>query len=681
MGSEIENNLAANFEKNAAIDNATDGHEPDNDPKSQTADGEIIANPEKSGPQVGILEADTAEHEGNADTKENSPIHKDEGFVDATGDLKDNEGLKDDDAHNDHTDHQDQNQNQKHHKDHDDSLDPEDPKAPLGPLTPPDSMDRNNSHSTQSTKVDDKQESHHHHDSKSSIKNFFRHTLTSHSNSSNDGVDHDRGYRSFLKKRDTHNSNTGSMENVSSVGSSNSDSSSNAHRKSSHLSLKRFLKIFKPDENGLFHNHRSKEKKEKDRKDKESEKEKARNNGHHHGQGNHLGGKKFHFLPQHPGSELYKKYTKGKLIGSGASGLVNLVHVRTDLSKVYAVKKFRPRLPNEAESDYKIKVNNEYKVGELLTHENLIKTIELVKENNMLSMFSDAEYYIIMEYCPYDFFNLVMSGLMEEKEIDCYLKQIINGVAHLHSMGLAHRDLKLDNCVVDKQGILKLIDFGSAVQFRKLIDQDTKKPEKELLRINGKTYKLLLSRGIVGSDPYLSPEVLDQDVISTSESSREGLSHDGPPKPNYDGIGEEKSSSVSSGSDSLDDKPIRGYDARKVDVWSIAIIYCCMVLRRFPWKIPQELDYSYKGFVKNRDRLFKLLPKESHDLISHMLIDKLERYLIDDVKDHEFIKSIDCCTTGNPVEGHKHHLITETELDEINRDRDRIKKLKQAGMA
>lgn len=39
------------------------------------------------------------------------------------------------------------------------------------------------------------------------------------------------------------------------------------------------------------------------------------------------------------------------------------------------------------------------------------------------------------------------------------------------------------------------------------------------------------------------------------------------------------------------------YDPRPADIWSLAIIYACMSLRRFPWKAPRLTDNSYKLFV------------------------------------------------------------------------------------
>ncbi|CAH6719519.1 hypothetical protein CLIB1444_02S10418 [[Candida] jaroonii] len=400
--------------------------------------------------------------------------------------------------------------------------------------------------------------------------------------------DSDKSYRFFLRKRDSHSSSTSSL--ISSVGS-NSSNSDEKKKKRSHLSLTRFLKKFK---------HEEKEEK-----------------------------KRLHFLPPHS-SELYKKYTKGRLLGSGASGSVNLLQLKTDPTKIFAVKKFRSKLPNESESDYKVKVNNEFKIGEILHHENLIHTIELIKESN--GILSNIEYYIIMEYCKYDFFNLVMSRLMTSEEVHCYFKQIINGVEYLHSIGLAHRDLKLDNCVVNSQGILKLIDFGSAVQFRKSSTHEDLTPDETII-VGESKYKLILSKGVVGSDPYLAPEVFDEE----------------------------------------------GYDGRKVDVWSIAIIYCCMILRRFPWKLPKTSDNSYKQFIQDDRKLLALLPENSRSMIKRMLDTKDKRILLDEVKQHEFYEKIEYCTTGNSL--HQHNLVTEEELEQINKEREVLKKLKNTGIA
>jgi serine/threonine protein kinase len=71
-----------------------------------------------------------------------------------------------------------------------------------------------------------------------------------------------------------------------------------------------------------------------------------------------------------------------------------------------------------------------------------------------------------MEYCPFDLFATVMTGKMSREEVTCSFMQIVSGVTFLHSMGLAHRDLKLDNVVISEHGILKIIDFGSASVFR-----------------------------------------------------------------------------------------------------------------------------------------------------------------------------------------------------------------------
>jgi serine/threonine protein kinase len=134
-----------------------------------------------------------------------------------------------------------------------------------------------------------------------------------------------------------------------------------------------------------------------------------------------------------------------------------------------------------------------------------------------------------MEYAPYDLFSVVMSNRMLRPEVFCVFRQICNGVAYLHSLGLAHRDLKLDNCVMTKGDVVKLIDFGTAVVFAY---PGTGTPPIPSNGVTGYVSgalnascstpphpndppsgphshaRLIPASGIVGSDPYLAPEVL-----------------------------------------------------------------------------------------------------------------------------------------------------------------------------
>lgn len=238
-------------------------------------------------------------------------------------------------------------------------------------------------------------------------------------------------------------------------------------------------------------------------------------------------------------AHLAKKYGKwGKVLGSGAGGTVRLIKRSKDHT-VFAVKEFRQRRPGENEKEYIKKVTAEFCIGSTLHHINIIETIDIISDH--------GHYYEVMEYAPYDLFSVVMSGKMCRQEIYCVFRQICDGVDYLHSMGLAHRDLKLDNCVMTTGNVVKLIDFGTATVFHS--------PGKSKV----------VATGVVGSDPYLAPEVLSQQT----------------------------------------------YDPRLTDVWSCAIIFLCMILRRFPWKLPDvKTDPSFRLFVNSHPELCKAPPSE-----------------------------------------------------------------------
>ena len=161
---------------------------------------------------------------------------------------------------------------------------------------------------------------------------------------------------------------------------------------------------------------------------------------------------------------LQSKYGKfGKVLGSGAGGSVRLMKRSSD-GVTFAVKQFRDRHNYETEREYAKKVTAEFCIGSTLHHGNIIETLDIVQER--------GHWYEVMEFAPYDLFATVMTGKMSREEIACSFLQIFAGVTYLHSMGLAHRDLKLDNVVVNEHGIMKIIDFGSAIVYRYPFETD-----------------------------------------------------------------------------------------------------------------------------------------------------------------------------------------------------------------
>jgi len=80
----------------------------------------------------------------------------------------------------------------------------------------------------------------------------------------------------------------------------------------------------------------------------------------------------------------------------------------------------------------------------------------------LICSFQDTEYlYLAMEYAPGgDLKGLLESIQFDEKSAKFYISEIIVALASLHELGFVHRDLKPDNFLFDKDGHIKLADFG-----------------------------------------------------------------------------------------------------------------------------------------------------------------------------------------------------------------------------
>ena len=158
-------------------------------------------------------------------------------------------------------------------------------------------------------------------------------------------------------------------------------------------------------------------------------------------------------------------YTLGAEIGSGAFGKVVLgKHIIT--GETVAIKILDKIILNQTPEDYEL-VKNEMSILKLVKHKYIIQLYEILQTPNHI--------FIVMEYCEgKDIMDYILSrNYLTESDSLKYFQQLINALFYLHSQNIAHRDIKIDNILLDRYKNLKLIDFGLSTKYLddKLLDQ------------------------------------------------------------------------------------------------------------------------------------------------------------------------------------------------------------------
>jgi serine/threonine protein kinase len=144
-------------------------------------------------------------------------------------------------------------------------------------------------------------------------------------------------------------------------------------------------------------------------------------------------------------------YKIGKVIGKGAFGKVNLaIHRLT--GKFVALKSISKQMMSD-ESSLK-KVRQEYNILKKARHQNIVRLYE--------SFDTESHIVYVMEVCGGG--DLLTYVRRRRKLKEDYAKflfgQIIKGLQYVHSKGVLHRDIKLDNILLTSEGEVKICDFG-----------------------------------------------------------------------------------------------------------------------------------------------------------------------------------------------------------------------------
>ena len=151
------------------------------------------------------------------------------------------------------------------------------------------------------------------------------------------------------------------------------------------------------------------------------------------------------------------------------------------------------------------KFQTEIKILSMLDHPNIVRLFEVIED--------DKYYNLLEELCTGgELLTRAQKTELKEKDIARIFYQIISGVAYIHGMGIAHRDLKLENILFSTENPMspiKIIDFGFSVFMDKNNEKSKEdKKDKDNENTDPKKFGFRRLKSKVGTLYYISPEII-----------------------------------------------------------------------------------------------------------------------------------------------------------------------------
>merc|ERR1719231_2016863 len=238
-------------------------------------------------------------------------------------------------------------------------------------------------------------------------------------------------------------------------------------------------------------------------------------------------------------------------------------------------------------------IKKECKILETLTHPNVIS----VKGHGPGVGKESHIYFIFMELASGgELFDQVIdrgAAAMDEPTARGFFGQMIDGIAYCHLAGVAHRDLKLENVLLNEQGVIKVIDFGLSHVYPRAADGSVDRSKR--------------LHDVCGSKSYAAPEVLANTP--------------------------------------------HGYDGYAADLWSLGVCLFAMLAGFFPldeatandWRFPKLLETQRRRFstVATVYQWYKrpvhLSPEVVHMIDGLLTIDPQRRMTMEQLRSHPWI--------------------------------------------
>ncbi len=180
------------------------------------------------------------------------------------------------------------------------------------------------------------------------------------------------------------------------------------------------------------------------------------------------------------GSTFAGRYQIIEELGKGGMGRVYKA-LDKEVNEKMAIKLIKSEIAADKKTIDRFR--NELKFSRKISHKNVCRMYDLNKEED--------SYYITMEYVDgKDLKSMIrMMGQLTVKKAISIAEQMCDGLTEAHRLGVVHRDLKPQNVMIDKEGNVRIMDFGIArsIEARGITDEGI----------------------IVGTPEYMAPEQVE----------------------------------------------------------------------------------------------------------------------------------------------------------------------------
>ncbi|HET6575229.1 MAG TPA: serine/threonine-protein kinase [Fimbriiglobus sp.] len=187
--------------------------------------------------------------------------------------------------------------------------------------------------------------------------------------------------------------------------------------------------------------------------------------------------------------EIAGKYRLLELLGVGGMGAVYLCE-HVFMKRLVAIKV----LPTEKmrEQSAVMRFYREARAVAALDHPNIVRAHDIDK--------SDGLHFLVMEYVDGASLQEVVArhGPLDPARAAHYAAQAAHGLHHAHQLGMVHRDIKPGNLLLERTGVVKLLDMGLARFFDQTHDNLTEKFDNKC---------------VLGTADYLAPEQAVSNVV------------------------------------------------------------------------------------------------------------------------------------------------------------------------